>query len=673
MSGLSNLTKSRGQAAVFVLLFLGVLVLSLIFVFKAGKVTTQRMMLQNAADASAYTVSTVEARDLNFISYTNRAMIANEVAIGQMVGLSSWVFNWGSFAPYLNGYRLYFLDPLVSAVSLGTATVPFQNAFRTIVNTLFYTTANAVTTFLSPIVDIVTRYLVVVNKIFSAVQTGFHFTTILYALSAMLPDLITGESVINQNAPGATISDFGVLALFAHTLTYASYPGAPSLNLPIPNAPTEAWFTRTYQASSNKDTDMGGFQRFAAITNASKDDFSRKRGWELPMPLIPEGAIDYTGPDRFEADLAIATVWFEFELVFELTLAKQGGSELRYKSTASSGSTTKKCPAGYEPGKASDPAVKNNPNKKVVGGTTCVPAAPGPGVTPDPEPGTKYSWSAGDGTGLFVYFKMHVAAGADVLGGTISASMDMKLKDGNASGKLSLDLGVLGDIDIFDLTFPFPTSAPFSSGSAQAAKGSNKLLTNDLALVNTNAYGGAPANRSAWVLGVPFIPSPSAPFIEPSVPVTSLTMPTAKHTVNKTYPGLPPFYTDTQDGHIELGFLAPYYMAGVIRDTSDAYQNVDDYGIFNLTDGEADAEIAAIAKASVYFKRPNDLAYFARDDGQEEYGSAFNPYWQARLVETTNGDRMISAAIQQKQVMDTTLAGLANINLNNLNPFNWLP
>ncbi|MDX1518678.1 MAG: pilus assembly protein TadG-related protein, partial [Gammaproteobacteria bacterium] len=130
---MTRINTSRGQAAVFVLLFLGVLTLSLVFVYKAGKVTTERMQVQNAADAVAYSVSTIEARDLNFIAYTNRAMIANEVAIGQMVGLASWLFNWKSYAAYLNAYRLYFLDPLVSAISLGTATVPFQNTFKGVV------------------------------------------------------------------------------------------------------------------------------------------------------------------------------------------------------------------------------------------------------------------------------------------------------------------------------------------------------------------------------------------------------------------------------------------------------------------------------------------------------------------------------------------------------------
>lgn len=687
---MTRINNSRGQAAVFVLLFLGVLSLSLIFVYKAGRVTTQRMQVQNAADAVAYSVSTVEARDLNFIAYTNRAMIANEVAIGQMVGLASWLFNWKSYAAYLNAYRLYFLDPLVSAISLGTATVPFQNTFKGVVKALFETSASAVLKFLKPVVNIGTTILYNVNRAFSFAQTGFHFTTLLYAVGVPFADdtstPASGDNIVQKNAPGAKVSDYGAFTMLMHALTYASLPGVASPNIPIPGAPSELWFTRTFVPTSNNDVDKTGFQRFAAITNASKDDFSRKRGWELPLPIIPEGLIDFTGSDRFEIDLVIATVWLELELVFELDLKRQGGSELRYRSTAAAAPASKKCPAGYEPGKGPGAVPANSGTGK------CVPAAPGGGGTPDPEKGTAYSWSAAGATGLFVTFRFHLAAGADILGGTISASFDLAIGgasgpgDGYARGALSLDLGPLGTADIFDITLPFPTSAPFSAGSAQAAKNANKMRTQDLSLVSTNTYGGTPANRSAWVLGVPFIPSPGPIFIEPTVPVVSLTMPSAENHINKTYGGLP-MYTDTQSDHLRMGFLAPYFMSGVVMDQPQVNDSNNDgsptfgsaavFGnkVLNLTDGYADNEVAAIAKASVYFKRPNDLSYFARQDGQEEYGSGFNPYWQARLVETTNMDRMIALGIQQKEIMLTfpALSNLIGINVSNLNPLSWIP
>ena len=65
----------------------------------------------------------------------------------------------------------------------------------------------------------------------------------------------------------------------------------------------------------------------------------------------------------------------------------------------------------------------------------------------------------------------------------------------------------------------------------------------------------------------------------------------------------------------------------------------------NLVSSElADQELGVIAKSQVYFKRPflaGDPAesYFGREDGIEEYGSAFNPYWHAHLVETSYLDR----------------------------------
>ena len=47
---------------VFVLLFLPVLILSLLFLYKAGIVTSEKMQLQNAADAAAYSTSLIEAQ-----------------------------------------------------------------------------------------------------------------------------------------------------------------------------------------------------------------------------------------------------------------------------------------------------------------------------------------------------------------------------------------------------------------------------------------------------------------------------------------------------------------------------------------------------------------------------------------------------------------------------------
>lgn len=57
-------------------------------------------------------------------------------------------------------------------------------------------------------------------------------------------------------------------------------------------------------------------------------------------------------------------------------------------------------------------------------------------------------------------------------------------------------------------------------------------------------------------------------------------------------------------------------------------------GSMQLADKAADNKLKALASAQVYFNRPGDYALFRRGDNKLEKGSLFNPYWQARLVET---------------------------------------
>ena len=590
---------------VFVMLFLGVVGLSLVFLYKAGKITSEKMQVQNAADAAAYSVSITEARDLNFMSYTNRSMVANEVAIGQLVGMASWATHWESFAYYLLAYDRLFIQPLVSAASLGTATGPIETIFQTAARVGFQTPGKLFFNIFKVVANIGATVLYNINKAYSYAQTGYHYASILYGLSAYV-------DLVDDNAPGAKISDFGILSLIAHAMTYGSIPGIPGS------------FTTTYKPT--KEEDAEGYQRFAATVNGSRDEFSRKRGWTLPL-AIPPLPIDFN--KRFSIDLGIAELYVEVEFKFALDLKKEGGSVLRFKG--------------------------------------------------DTATGNKFSWSAADTTELALTFKFRVEAGANIpVIGNISGEVSVALADGNAKGKLRLPnpIGTL-----FDFTLPFPTGAPFSSGSAQAAKATNALKASDLISVSTDSYGDAPSNRAAWTAGIPFIPGPGPVFVAPNVPVVTLTMPTIQRRVNKTYGGLP-MYTDTNDQGSPWGFEAPYFLAGVVKDSEDIYSDnaplktegtgsINSSNYFYLDDKSiADEEVAAISKSEVYYDRPQDLAYFRRDDGHVEYGSAFNPYWQARLVETTYADRTVALLIQQKQIY-----GLLNtlVNINFPDPTSWLP
>lgn len=76
--------RQRGQAAVYALIITPILFLSLLLIYNVSTLITQKIKLQNTADATTYSAGVIYARNLNFISYTNRAMAANEAGIASL-------------------------------------------------------------------------------------------------------------------------------------------------------------------------------------------------------------------------------------------------------------------------------------------------------------------------------------------------------------------------------------------------------------------------------------------------------------------------------------------------------------------------------------------------------------------------------------------------------------
>jgi hypothetical protein len=75
-------------------------VAALFFLFNTGQLSSEKTKLVNTADAVAYSAGVMHARTLNFEAYTNRAMLANTVAIAQLVSLASWVQYTDNLATY---------------------------------------------------------------------------------------------------------------------------------------------------------------------------------------------------------------------------------------------------------------------------------------------------------------------------------------------------------------------------------------------------------------------------------------------------------------------------------------------------------------------------------------------------------------------------------------------
>jgi hypothetical protein len=79
----------RGQATLMAFATLLFLVLMTLAAYDISQMAHGKMQTMNAADAGAYAAAVVVARDANFMAYTNRAMVANHVVVGQLVSFAS--------------------------------------------------------------------------------------------------------------------------------------------------------------------------------------------------------------------------------------------------------------------------------------------------------------------------------------------------------------------------------------------------------------------------------------------------------------------------------------------------------------------------------------------------------------------------------------------------------
>jgi len=590
----SSCKSQRGQTAAFVLLFTVVLLVSALALFKAGKITTNKMQLQNAADAAAFSMSTVEARDLNFAAYMNRAIVANEVAIGQLIGLASWAYHFKSFADYLDTYDKLFLSPATLGVSTPIVTAitgPWRGAGQTAIGVM------------SKIANFGTLVIHNINKIYGFAEFGYHTVSVIFAVGVL-------DDVIDQNGPpGTKISDFGVISLIAHIATYGVLP-----NLPGDQFATGYMSTKKIDVDKFGDQDSG-YARLSALIRDSRDPFTMARGWELRPPGFP---LEIETHPSFKIDILVASVefGFDFEMTFDLSLERKGASELRFVLPAS--------------GKI--------------------------------KAGQHANWSSADTTGLFVQLMIDFYAWAEACALGICETVGVGGGFSFGDSKASLYLRIMGeDIEIIP-EIPFPTSAPFGSGFAEAGKNTpNNLATKHMLLaslggdIETEHYGEAANNLLAWIS-----PGPTVPPIGITA-AAQIYETTLGSRVNKSYSGLP-YYVDTTGKGPFLGIGAPSLLIGMVQDEADydTYYKTDKSvvdsaaepeGRLRLNEAFADAELAVLAKSELYFSRPTDkfASHFYRGDGQIENGSAFNPFWQARLIDTTYADRTLGLAIQQKQ------------------------
>ena len=653
------LRRQRGQAFVFVILFSFILLVAALSVFKAGKITTNKMQLQNAADAAAYSMSVVEARDLNFNAYMNRAMVANEVGIAQFVGLASWAYHFQSFASYLNFYNTCCFSP---------ATLGASNAIMQPVINAWRVPGNTAVNLMSKLANAATIVLHNINKIYGIAGFGYHTVSVLFAIG------VIDEVIENNGPPGTTLSDFGIVSLIGHVASYGVLPGLPGQQFATGYMPTSR--------VNVDDFEQSGYARLAALIRDSRDPFSVVRDWRIPLiPSVceydsgfpPECRKDASGNEVPLQSPQVPPLWVDlgviawesgFHFYMSFGLQRKGGSELRILL----------------------------PN------------------TGQARPGQLANWSSADTTGLDFqldiggYIRLYVlpepfrqkifdgALRASLGGGYLTLYADFTgsepvdpsdCEDANdeIQADNDADTDPSNDLPLNDcsaeappgqqiLQVPFPSEIPFGNGFAEVAK----TTSNDIKLkhmgplgspIESDMYGRAPENLIAWNfpgVGAPVPAPPTGILFSSDVPAQTV----MKNKVSTAYGGLP-YYVDTTGNDSFLGLGAPNVLLGLVQNEADfdtyhlAKTNLDDgyttansrepSGRLQVNEAFADNELAVLAKSELYFHRPTDVfaSHFHRDDGMAEVGSAFNPYWQARLVDTNYPERLLALGIQQKE------------------------
>ncbi|HET8790061.1 MAG TPA: pilus assembly protein TadG-related protein [Modicisalibacter sp.] len=94
--------RQAGQILPVMLFGFFVTIVSLLAVFNTSQVTIKKTQLVNAADAAAYSGAIQAARTMNFMAYSNRAMVANTIAVGYIVSYASWLRYFGDMLENLS-------------------------------------------------------------------------------------------------------------------------------------------------------------------------------------------------------------------------------------------------------------------------------------------------------------------------------------------------------------------------------------------------------------------------------------------------------------------------------------------------------------------------------------------------------------------------------------------
>ena len=243
-----------GQVMPLTAVFIVVLLLALWVMYDSGELMSDKIRLQNTADNVAFSTAALMARDLNFIAYTNRGMVANQVGIAQMVGLSSWAASIEQFAVNMNEAGQY---------------IPYVGAFTGAAESGATAGSNAIDVFAARAIEANDRVI----EGLSAAQQIFHEGFVLQ-VAGFSGDIARG------NDPDA----YSLLSVGGASFGEA----ATAIREWNQQIGEQYRLRRVSDTSSRARLENGRYTDFDKVVRDSRDRFSSNRSYRWPRPFTDD-------------------------------------------------------------------------------------------------------------------------------------------------------------------------------------------------------------------------------------------------------------------------------------------------------------------------------------------------------------------------------------------------
>ncbi|MDB3935136.1 hypothetical protein N9383_00270 [Granulosicoccus sp.] len=234
----------RGQVLPLGLVLVVMGMVGALMVYNTGVVATDKMRLANSADAAAYSGALWQARALNYQAYANRAMVANQVAIGQAVSIQSWM----------------------TSAAVVTENIEKVTSVIPVLNSITATTSRVVTG-VEALVGAGAEFMLLLSngatQILSLSQDAMIVATVFN--TAEMISVVAKET----DSRFTTTSNYGTGTTFTNSIQWLDF--------------NEKYTGKDEQAMKERQE----------IIMASRDEFTRSRNWSLfgdwfltPVPLV---------------------------------------------------------------------------------------------------------------------------------------------------------------------------------------------------------------------------------------------------------------------------------------------------------------------------------------------------------------------------------------------------